>query len=145
MYPIQIWAIAPLSVRERFNIPPLTKPVTSIYYIGVVTCYGFYIMPTPKGGRGQKAEYPTKVMRVPVALADTITTLCECYRDCGSDAFELSLRTIRQYHAKSAETRDWTKLKSLVTDIKSELPVGYLDHLYIRLDGSTAPDSEPNG
>jgi len=38
-------------------------------------------MNKPKGGRGQKAPYETKLMRVPVPLEDQINKLAEMYRN----------------------------------------------------------------
>ena len=38
-------------------------------------------MPKPKGGRGQRAPYQTKLMRVPVPLEQQINELVERYQD----------------------------------------------------------------
>ena len=37
-------------------------------------------MPKPKGGRGKKAPYDTKLARIPVPLAEQINQLVERYK-----------------------------------------------------------------
>lgn len=47
-------------------------------------------MPKPKGGRGHAAPYDTKLMRVPVPLADQVQQLVERYQDfiaAGGEAY----------------------------------------------------------
>ena len=38
-------------------------------------------MPINKGGRGKKADYETKVIRVPLPIVDEVETLIQCFRD----------------------------------------------------------------
>ena len=38
-------------------------------------------MPINKGGRGKKADYETKVIRVPLPIVGEVETLIECFRD----------------------------------------------------------------
>lgn len=47
-------------------------------------------MPKPKGGRGHAAPYDTKLMRIPIPLADQVQQLIERYQDylsAGGEAF----------------------------------------------------------
>lgn len=38
-------------------------------------------MPINKGGRGKKADYETKTVRVPLPVLDEVETLIQCFRD----------------------------------------------------------------
>ncbi|MEG4009896.1 hypothetical protein QUA41_28585 [Microcoleus sp. Pol11C1] len=38
-------------------------------------------MSKPKGGRGKKAPYETKLMRVPEPIASQVEALCQCYQN----------------------------------------------------------------
>lgn len=38
-------------------------------------------MPINKGGRGKKADYETKVIRVPLPIVSEVETLIECFRN----------------------------------------------------------------
>ena len=51
-----------------FILVEATKPVNSF-------------MTKPKGGRGNKAPYETKLMRVPEPLATQVESLCQRYQD----------------------------------------------------------------
>lgn len=86
-------------------------------------------MTTPKGGRGIRAEYPTKVARIPDGLSDTVQMMSDCYKASGTDVLEAIVSAIASMRHEQKATRDWTKFSQFISDIESSLPAGYIDHM----------------
>jgi hypothetical protein len=58
----------------------LTKPVTGFIIVIFKLVTGLD-MSKPTGGRGNKAPYETRVLRVPVPILDSVNALIEHYRN----------------------------------------------------------------
>ena len=86
-------------------------------------------MDKPKGGRGLKAEYPTTVVRVPVALVPTVNAIVYIYRASGTD-WVAEIAKILQAHSLSRKsTRDWTVANKLIDQSEAAVPAGTTEHL----------------
>lgn len=90
---------------------------------------GFNLMTKPKGGRGQKAEHPTKIVRVPIGISRSVSRQSELYRQAGSDVAVEIASIILEYKQKSKDTRDWTQLNEMIHEIEGYLPPGTLEWL----------------
>lgn len=90
------------------------------------------IEPTPKGGRGVKAEYPTTTIRVPVALVHTFQAVSLLYRMSGTDILLQTLATVAKFKRLSRPTRDWTKLNLLIEEIEATTPADWIEEFVKR-------------
>jgi hypothetical protein len=77
----------------------------------------------PVGGRGKVAQHPTTVVRVPIAMKESIEESVMRYRD-GIKTTQLSdiIEVVQRYADNKKETRDWTVANRLLDELLSLIP-----------------------
>lgn len=71
----------------------------------------------PKGGRGNKAELPTVVVRVPECIREEVNSIAAYARINGGSYHTDLLDTIRRYKQDSKSTRDHTISNKLLDEL----------------------------
>jgi hypothetical protein len=77
----------------------------------------------PVGGRGRVAQYPTTVVRVPIAIKESIEDLVCRHRDgLTTSRWEEVIEIVQRYADNKKETRDWTVANRLLDELLSLIP-----------------------
>lgn len=76
-------------------------------------------MPKPKGGRGHKAPYQTKLMRIPVPLEQQVNQLVELYQDYLDSDEEVDVDNPPQL--LSTQQNDFTHLYQSLTKLVNKI------------------------